>query len=87
MKNVSKTLRNLTLLTQLGLSLIMPILLCILFCWFLTSQFGIGGWIYIIGIIFGLGGSFMTGYKLYLSESAKSKKEAEKQKVNFNSHF
>lgn len=87
MKQFSELFKNLALLTQLGLSLIMPILLCCLLCFFLTSKFDIGGWVFIPGIFFGLGGSFMTGYKLYLSECKKSKKDSEKNKINFNSHI
>ena len=45
----SKIIKQLTLLTQLGLSLIMPLLMCLAFCWFLTYKFGVGVWVYILG--------------------------------------
>ena len=47
----------------------------------------IGGWIYIPGFIMGLGGSFMTAYKLYLAimKTQKKKKNREHEKA-FNRH-
>ncbi len=86
MKQFSDIFKHLALLSQLGLSLVMPVLICILVCWLLASKLGVGGWVFIPGILFGLGGSVMTAYKLYLSETKKSKKDSEKQKVSFNTH-
>ncbi len=85
MKNdLSKIFKHLTLLTQLGLSLIMPLLMCLAFCWFLTYKFGVGVWVYILGFFFGLGASFMTAYKFYMSQTRKNKDD--KKKVSFNRH-
>lgn len=81
----NEIIKNVAFLGQLGLSLIMPVLLCIALCVFLSNRFGIGTWIYIPGFVFGLGASFMTAYKFYVSETKKSKKE-EKKTVSFNNH-
>lgn len=78
-------IKNVAFLGQLGLSLIMPVLLCIALCVFLSNRFNIGAWIYIPGFVFGLGASFMTAYKFYISETKKSKKE-EKKTISFNKH-
>lgn len=78
-------IKNVAFLGQLGLSLIMPVLLCIALCVFLSNRFNIGAWIYIPGFIFGFGASFMTAYKFYISETKKSKKE-EKKTISFNKH-
>ena len=86
MKQFSEICKNLALLAQLGLSLVMPILICCLICWLLNTKLDIGGWVYIPGILFGLGGSFMTGYKLYLAESKKSNEDSKKAAKGFNSH-
>lgn len=85
MKKWGEIGRNLTLLSQLGLSFIMPILICVGLCWFLCDRFGIGGWIYIIGFFFGFGGAFMTAYKFYLSVMSKEKRQ-DKKRVSFNKH-
>ena len=65
MKRMSFILKNLTLLGQLGLSFLTPILLCLLICLFLEHRFGAPLWIYIPGFVLGLGGSFMTAWKFY----------------------
>ncbi len=88
MKNWSDLIRNLTMLTQFGLSFITPLLLCLAGCWWLTSHAGAGGWVYIPGFFFGMGGSGMVAYKTYLAVMARDakKKEKEKPKISFNSH-
>ena len=86
MKNWSEIIKNLTMLSQLGLSFITPLLLCVAVCWWLTAYMGMGGWVYIPGFFFGLGGSFTVAYKLYLSVMNRQKKEKKKKKVSFNRH-
>lgn len=89
MKYWSDAVKNLTMLTQFSLSLITPLLLCLLLCWFLNNRTDVGGWIYILGFFFGMGGSGMVGYKLYLSVMGKHKKEEKKkkEKISFNRHI
>lgn len=86
MKYWTDTLKNLSILTQFGLSLVTPLLLCLAGCWWLNSRLGIGTWIFAIGFFFGLGGSGMVAYKLYLFATEKNKKEKKKKKVSFNRH-
>ncbi len=74
------------MLGQLGLNIIIPIILCGLFCWFLTDKCGVGEWVFIPGLILGIGAAFMSGYKFYLAETKKSKKDEEKNKISFNKH-
>ncbi|MDD7219655.1 MAG: AtpZ/AtpI family protein [Clostridia bacterium] len=88
MKRWSEILRNITMLSQLGLSFITPLLLCLAVCWLISSRTGVGGWIYIAGFFFGLGGSGMVAYKFYLSVNRREKKENtdRKKTVSFNRH-
>ena len=81
----NEIVKHIALLGQLGLSIIMPLLLCIALCWYLTTYRNVGYWVYIPGFILGLGGSAMTVYKFYLSEIRKTNKE-EKKSVSFNRH-
>ena len=74
LKQWSEILRNVTMLSQLGLSFITPLLLCLALCWFIISKTGVGGWIYIPGFFFGLGGSATVAYKFYLSVNKQEKK-------------
>lgn len=85
MKNWADIFKNITMLTQFGLSLITPLLVCLGVCWWLSSRMGLGGWIFIPGFFFGMGGSGMVAYKLYLSITTRQKKE-KKSKVSFNRH-
>lgn len=72
---------------QLGLSLVMPVLMCMAVCWFLTSRFGFGTWVYIPGFILGIGASFMTAYKVYLAEMNRNRKDDKKKRAAFNRHY
>lgn len=86
-EGLNKVLQNVVFIGQLGLSFIMPILLCIALSWYLNSVKGVGVWIYIPCFIFGIGGSFVTAYKFYLSVMKKEKKEEKKKTVSFNRHI
>lgn len=86
MKNWTDIFKNITMLTQFGLSFVTPLLVCLGICWWLSSRMGLGGWIFIPGFFFGMGGSGMVAYKLYVSITARQKKEKKKPKVSFNRH-
>ena len=85
-KQMRDALRQLTYLSQLGLSLVMPLLMCVLLCCWLTTNFDLGGWIFIPGFILGLGSSCMTAWKFYCSVNAGNRKERKKP-VSFNNHY
>ena len=85
MKEWSKAFRNLTILSQFGLSLAMPLLLCLFVAYQLREHFHISYWIYLPAFFFGLAASFMTAYKFYLSVSNKEKKQETKDRA-FNQH-
>ena len=87
MKDWSRALQNITMVGQLGLSLVMPVLMCLAVCYLLTSNLGCGAWIYIPGFILGLGASFMTAYKVYLSEERRNRKDGEHKPTAFNRHY
>lgn len=83
---ISEMMKNITLLTQLGLSLVTPLLICLALCWWLNARAGMGGWVYIPGFFFGLGGSGMSAYKVYMTVVGRQEKEKGKEKISFNSH-
>lgn len=89
-KELSKILGQFAMVGQLGLSLLMPLLLCLLGCYLLCTRLSVGAWIYIPGFILGLGGSMTTAYKVYLSvihREDKKKKEKNPNEVYFNKHI
>ena len=88
MKQWTDLVKNLTMLTQFSLSLMTPLLMCLGICWWLTAKAGLGGWVFIPGFFFGLGGSAMVAYKLYLAVERKNRKEKEEKReyISFNRH-
>lgn len=84
-KGLNEIFKKLPLVGQLGISLVMPLLLCFLLAYWLTRRFELGGWIYIPALVLGLGASFMTAYKVYLSSVDKTQKD--KKPVAFNKHM
>ena len=88
MKMFTEILKQLSWLTQFGLSLLTPTVLCIGVCYLLCSRLGLGAWIYIPGFILGLGSSAMVAWKFY-KWVMKDEKKAGKKKdrsVSFNEH-
>ena len=89
-RNVSKLIGQFAMVGQLGLSLLMPLLMCLFACYLLVSKLALPVWIYIPGIILGLGASMTTAYKVYLSVVRKEEKKKIKRNPNevyFSKHI
>lgn len=84
LKGIKEISRSLPLIAQMGISVVVPIVLCLIICYWLTDRFGAGSWVYIPGFVFGLGSAFMSVYKVYLSE--KKKNDKKEKKIAFNNH-
>ncbi len=85
MSELARVFRNFSLVGQLGVSLVTPLLMCLLGAYWLNVRAGAPLWIYIPAWILGLGGSFMTAWKIYRAAVHKSKKE--KPRTAFNRHY
>ena len=70
---------------QLGLTLVIPLRACLYFCYWLCENTGVGSWVYIIGLILGIGAGAMTWYKLYLRNREHKKKD--RKPFGFNDHI
>ena len=89
-RNVSKLIGQFAMVGQLGLSLLMPRLMCLFACYLLVSKLSLPVWIYIPGFILGLGASMTTAYKVYLSVVQKEEKKKIKRNPNevyFSKHI
>ena len=88
MKQWSDIIRNLSMLTQLGLSLLTPTLLCLGICYFLQTRFGLSMWIYLPGFILGIGGSVTVAKNFYemIEKRNQKTKEEKKKTISFNGH-
>lgn len=62
--NIGKTL---ALVTQVGISAVIPIGLCMLGANFLIEKFQLGNWVMIMGILLGIGAGFLNIYKMLQS--------------------
>ncbi len=97
MKKYSDLVKSLTLLTQFGLSLITPLLLCLFISYLLCEKAGLGPWVYLAGFFFGLGGSGTFAWKFFqMTEKqeekrelmdAKDQKKKRKDTISFNDHI
>lgn len=89
MKRFRNVYKEILMFTQFGLSFVMPLLLCIWICGLLVHKTSMGYWVFLPGFILGLGGSFMTGYKFYLSVVKQDEKDQQnrKKRVSFNKHL
>ncbi|MEG2928084.1 MAG: AtpZ/AtpI family protein [Oscillospiraceae bacterium] len=79
-KKIYNSLKYLSLLSQLGISLIVPPLMCILAATWIKNRFGMGDWIVVAGIIFGIGGGITSVYnylKVAMNDAKKSQQEYE----------
>lgn len=85
MRDFSGFMRNVSLIGQLGLSLATPVLLCLLCAYLMISRLGFGLWVYLPALILGLGASFMTAYKVYLS--ATRDRDGKRDRAAFNKHY
>lgn len=72
-KNYKDIFQNLTLITQVGLSVITPILLGVFLGQFIDNKVGTNGIFSIIFIIFGVGAGFLNIFKLAGSKGNKRK--------------
>jgi len=89
-RNASRLIGQFAMVGQLGLSLLMPLLMCLFACYLLVTKLSVGVWVYIPGFILGLGASWMTAYKVYLSvvhKEDKKKLKRDPNEVNFSKHI
>lgn len=79
-KKTFRALKNLSMISQLAISLLTPCFLCILACNWLINKFGIGNWLMVFGIIFGLAAgvkSVSVFAKGFIRDAQKSQQEYE----------
>ncbi len=88
MKTIAQALEDLVWVSQLGLSLMMPLLLLMGLCYWLTTSVGVGHWVYLPGFLFGIGAgatSFWSFWQMTQRRNAK-KAKAKQQTISFNHH-
>lgn len=81
----SLLLKNLVLVSQLPVSLISPVLLCLAFSFWIKHQWNTSYWVIVAGILLGIGGMSMVYYQLCRKENKKNSAPKPK-KYNFTRH-
>lgn len=69
-------LRSLILMSQFGLSIAVPLVLCTYGAYWLQNRFALGGWVVIAGLLIGLLGAIGGVWRSYrlIQRSSKGKK-------------
>lgn len=81
-----KALRELAWLTQLGISLITPPLLCAGLCWWAIGRFGWPEWSMLPALALGFGAAAISFYNFYKYMQRKSERTRKKEPPAFNDH-
>lgn len=56
--------KSFALVTQIGISILVPIGLCMIGANYLINKFQIGNWVMILGILLGIGAGCLNVYKM-----------------------
>ena len=78
--------KNIVWLTQLGLSIAVPPVLCILGAVWLRNRFALGGWVVAAGVVLGLGAAFMSLWQNLRAMDRQAKEDDRDTGTNFNDH-
>lgn len=78
---LSSAMKYLSMTSQVGLSIAIPIILCLLAGTFLQRRFGLGQWVVLLALLLGLGGAasnLISFFNLAYHE-AKQSEDAKKE--------
>lgn len=78
---------QLAMVTQFGISLISPVVLCVLGAVWAQQRWQLGAWVVIVGILLGIGGMCMTFYQLYRRYTARKDRKEDAAPKSFNKHM
>ena len=81
-KDTAKSWQYLTLVSQLAISMVTPVLLMIFVCTWLKNKYSLGNWIIIAGLLLGVGSglsSVWTFLKSFLREGQRQQQEYDNQ--------
>lgn len=56
--------KSFALVTQIGISILVPIGLCMIGANYLMGKFQVGNWVMILAIVMGIGAGFLNVYKM-----------------------
>ena len=86
MKDFTKIMRGVALLTQLGLSVAAPPVLMIWLAQWLQNRCAIGAWLTIVALVAGFISSACGLYQFYKTTLCQSERESKKHPPSFDRH-
>lgn len=79
-------LKNIVWITQLGLSVAAPVVLCVLGSVWLRNRFDLGAWVIVLGVLLGVGASFAALWQNLKELDRQAKDDDADPGVGFNDH-
>ena len=80
---MGKALKNLALISQLAINMIVPILGAVLLANWLMKRYSVGNWIIIIAVILGVTTGAMSVWKLLRNSVREAERNAREYRDNF----
>ena len=85
LKGWYKALEDLVWLTQLGLNMLLPLVLCLAGCWWAVERWNWPEWLFLPAVLLGLAAGAQNFWVFCKERLDRSKKE-KNHRVGFNSH-
>ena len=80
---MGKALKNLALISQLAINMIVPIIGAVLLANFLMKNFSLGGWVLVAAVLAGVATGAMSVWKMLKNSIAEAEKNAQDYRDNF----
>ncbi len=80
---MGKALKNLALISQLAINMIVPILGAVLLANWLMKRYSVGNWIIVIAVILGVTTGAMSVWKLLRNSVREAERNAREYRDNF----
>ena len=81
-----KALEDLVWLTQLGLNMLLPLVMCLGGCWWAVSRWGWPMWVYLPAVLLGLAAGAQNFWGFVKERLDRTKKD-KPRRTGFNSHL
>ena len=81
-----KALEDLVWLTQLGLNMLLPLVMCLGGCWWAVSHWGWPMWVYLPAVLLGLAAGAQN-FWVFVKERLDRSKKDKPRRTGFNSHL
>ena len=81
MKDLGKVMTDIVYVGQLGLDMVVPVILCLGVSYYLHKYLHVGAWVFVPGLILGLGGGAMSFKRFYYRIVMKGTRRRNKKEL------